>query len=152
MRILFACFLLCYSFNTQGQIIQLKSEINQKAKAKITIRNNDLEAKLNATPKQIELQLKNLSDAYIIVTEDDFELIHHTGIKTQLCGQTLKIGPKEKERIILKNCSEKSKIGLFGLKSHYDSNEEFEEASLFLNDKSFKLRLGEQWFSFYTAY
>ena len=118
----------------------------------IQLSNNALEAKIKAFPNKIELQLKNTSDSYIIVNYDDFELIHQIGRRTKLCGKMLKISPGEKGKTTLTICEGEPLQGLFGLKKPRYSDVEFIEESLYLNNKAFKLRLGEHWISFYTAY
>jgi len=151
MRILFSCFLLCCALCSHGQSLKFKSELDGKAEKKTWVKSQGLEVRIEGDVEKLELLLKNTSENYIVVEADNFTLIHQTGIKDKLCGPALILGPGQKKHIVLELCDHKGKKGLFGLYRTYESNESFEESTLFLVDKKFKLQLGNILVDFYTG-
>ena len=151
MRLSLACILFCCALFSQGQSLNFKSELGGKAEKKTWVKSQGLEVRIEGDTEKLELLLKNTSENYIVVDADDFTLIHHTGIKDKLCGPALTLGPGQKKHIVLELCDNTSKKGLFGLYRTYESNQSFEESTLFLVDKKFKLQLGNILVDFYTG-
>jgi len=151
MRLSLACILFCCALLTQGQSLKFKSELGGNAEKKIWVNSQGLEVRIEGDTETLELLLKNTSENYIVVDADNFTLIHHTGIKDKLCGPALTLGPGQKKHIVLELCDNTSKKGLFVLYRMYESNQSFEESTLFLVDKKFKLQLGNILVDFYTG-
>ena len=151
MRILFSCFLFCSALLSQGQSLKFKANLDDHAVKKLWVKGQGVEVRVEGDSEKLEVLIKNTSNEYILVEADDYSLIHHTGVKDKLCGPFLKIGPGERESITLSLCDQKGKMGLFGLYRAYDSHEDFQEQTLFIVDKHFKLRLGDSLVDFYTA-
>ena len=141
MRILFSCFLLCCALFSQGQSLKFSAVLSENAQKKVWVVGQGVEVRIEGDAEQLQLIVKNTSSEYLVVESNDYSLIHHTGIKDKLCGPMLKLAPGEKE----------GKMGLFGMYRSYESREAFEEGTLFLADKSFKLRLGNSIVEFYTG-
>jgi len=141
MRILFSCFLLCYALFSQGQSLNFSAVLGENAQKKVWVVGQGVEVRIEGDAERMQLIVKNTSSEYLVVESNDYSLIHHTGIKDKLCGPMLKLAPGEKE----------GNMGLFGMYRSYESREAFEEGTLFLADKSFKLRLGNSIVEFYTG-
>ena len=151
MRILYCFFLFCCAHNIQGQSLKFSVHLGDQAQKKVWVYGEGVEVRLAGDAEKLQLIIKNTSSEYLVVKSNDYSLIHRTGIKDKLCGPMLKLGPGEKESITLTICEKDRKMGLFGLYRSYDSRKAFEEGSLFLADKSFKLSLGESFVDFYTG-
>ena len=151
MRILFSCLLFCCALLSWGQSLKFKANLDENSMKKLWVEGQGVEVRVEGGSEKIKLVVKNTSKEYFVVEADEYSLIHNTGIKDKLCGPVLKIGPGEKESITLTLCDQRQKEGLFGLKSSYDSKESFEEQTLFIVDKQFKLQLGDSLVDFYTA-
>ena len=151
MRILFSCFLLCCALFSQGQSLKFSAALGENAQKKVWVAGQGVEVRIEGDAEQLQLIFKNTSSEYLVVESNDYSLIHHTGIKDKLCGPMLKLAPGEKESITLSICEKEGKMGLFGMYRSYESREAFDEGTLFLADKSFKLRLGDSVVDFYTG-
>ena len=151
MRILFSCFLFCCTLFSQGQSLKFSAALGDDARNKVWLQGHDLNIRIQGDTEKLELLIKNTSKEYLVVESNDYAIIHDTGINDKLCGEAIKIGPGEKESIVLEKCGVEGTIGLFGLYRHYESQEDFKEGSLFIVDKHFKLRLGDSIIDFYTS-
>ena len=141
---------LCLSFAASGQTLRLKSDLDAKAKSKLTFQTTKLEGTLRAYPDHIDLKLTNTSNAPLAFKNGDFILTSAPGTGEELCCELVLIAPGKSVRITLTRCKDTDRLGLFGLKSTYDSYESFISESTFLIDQAFFLSIGEHKIHFYT--
>jgi len=141
---------LCLSFAASGQTLRLKSDLDAKAKSKLTFQTTKLEGTLSAYPDHIDLKLTNTSNAPLAFKNGDFILTSARGIGVELCCELVLIAPGKSVRITLTRCKDTDRLGLFGLKSTYDSYESFISESTFFIDQAFFLSIGEHKIHFYT--
>ena len=141
---------LCLSFAASSQTLRLKSDLDSKAKSKLTFQTTKLEGTLSAYPDHIDLKLTNTSNAPLAFKNGDFILTSARGIGVELCCELVLIAPGKSVRITLTRCKDTDRLGLFGLKSTYDSYESFISESTFFIDQAFFLSIGEHKIHFYT--
>ena len=142
---LFSC-LTCF-----GQSIRLKHSPNDDSYRTISFTSENLSGTLSATPEKIELKIKNRSTEILEFKEDDFQLISASGKGADLCSSSVILAPGKTANLVLILCEQRDHLGLFGLRSSYNSRAEFREASIFLVNQKFLLKIGSENVSFFTA-
>jgi len=150
LRYLSVIAFLCLSFSISGQNLRLKTDLDSKAKSKLTFQFDDLKATLRAYPDHIDLTISNTSDAALAFKNGDFLLTSARGTGEELCSELVLIAPGKNVRITLVRCEDADRLGLFGLKPSYDSYESFVSESTFLIDQAFILTIAKQEVRFYT--
>lgn len=140
-----------FGFTCFGQSIRLKLSQNGDAYRKISFTSENLSGTLSATSEKIELKIKNRSTEILEFKEDDFTLISASGKGADLCSSSVSLAPGKTANLVLILCEQRDYLGLFGLRSSYNSKAEFREASLFLDDQKFLLKIGRENVSFFTA-
>ena len=141
---------LCLSFAASSQTLRLKSDLDSKAKSKLTFQTTKLEGTLRAYADHIDLKLTNTSNAPLAFKNGDFILTSARGTGVELCCELVLIAPGKSVRITLTRCKDADRLGMFGLKPTYDSYESFISESTFFIDQAFFLSIGEHKIHFYT--
>ena len=140
-----------FGFTCFGQSIRLKHSLNDDSYRTISFTSENLSGTLSATPEKIELKIKNRSTEILEFREDDFVLISASGKGTELCSSSVSLAPEKTVNLVLILCEQRDYLGLFGLRSSYNSKAEFREESLFLVNRKFLLKIGSENVSFFTA-
>ena len=141
-----------FGFTCFGQSIRLKHSPNDDYYRTISFTSENLSGTLSATPKKIELKIKNRSTEILEFKEDDFQLISASGKGADLCSSNVSLAPGKTANLVLILCEQRDYLGLFGLRSSYNSKAEFREASLFLVNQKFLLKIGSENVSFFTTH
>ena len=141
-----------FGFTCFGQSIRLKHSLNDDSHRTISFTSENLSGTLSATPEKIELKIKNRSTEILEFKEDDFSLKSASGKGAELCSSSVTLAPGKSTNLVLRLCEQRDYLGLFGLRSSYNSKAEFREASLFLIDQKFLLKIGSENVSFFTTH
>ena len=151
LRYLSVIAFLCLSFAAVSQNIPLKTDLDSKAKFKLTFQSTELEGTLRAHPDHIDLKMTNTSAASLAFKNGDFLLTSARGVGEELCSdELLIIAPGKKVKVTLTRCEHADRLGLFGLKPAYNSYDSFTSESVFLIDQEFILTIGTHKVRFYT--
>jgi hypothetical protein len=140
-----------FGFTCFGQSIRLKHSPNDDSYRTISFTSENLSGTLSATPEKIELKIKNRSTEILEFKEDDFQLISASGKGADLCSSDVSLAPGKTANLVLLLCEQRDYLGRFGLRSSYNSKAEFREASIFLVNQKFLLKIGSENVSFFTA-
>jgi hypothetical protein len=87
----------------------------------------------------------NVGEQELVLHKDAIALVDITGRGAKLCHPEIELGPGEKIKLDLSNCSgAPDNEGLFLLDLNYPNNTAYKEEAWFLKNKSFTLKIGQE--------
>ena len=146
LRILTTTFLLFFfGWSLQGQSLKFKSSLEDRASKSYAFEQGGLRGKFSGNHKKLVLTLVNAGNEMLALHEDAIALVDITGRGAGLCHPAIELGPGEKIKLRLTNCSGAPlNEGLFLMDLSYPNKAAYKEEAWFLQNKSFALKIGQE--------
>jgi hypothetical protein len=140
-----AILLFFFGWSLQGQSLKFKSTVEDGASKSFSFEQSGIRGKFSGGHKELVLTLVNVGEEELVLHEDAMALVDITGRGAKLCHPEIKLGPGEKIKLNLSNCSgAPNNEGLFLLDLNYPNNTAYKEEAWFLKNKSFTLKIGQE--------
>ena len=152
LRILTTTFLLFFfGWSLQGQSLKFKSSLEDRASKSYAFEQGGLRGTFSGSHKKLVLTLVNAGDEVLALHKDAIALVDITGRGAGLCHPAIELGPGEKIKLRLTNCSgAPHNEGLFLMDLSYPNKAVYKEEAWFLRGKLWSLTIGTRTFTFYT--
>ena len=146
LKILTTTFLLFFfGWSLQGQSLKFKSSIEDRASKSYAFEQGGLRGTFSGSHKKLVLTLVNAGDEVLALHEDAIALVDITGRGAGLCHPAIELGPGEKIKLRLTNCSgAPHNEGLFLMDLSYPNKSAYKKEAWFLQNKSFALKIGQE--------
>ena len=140
-----AILLFFFGWSLQGQSLKFKSTIEDGASRSYSFEQGGVRGKFSGNHKELILTLANVGEQELVLHKDAIAVVDITGRGAKLCHPEIKVGPGEKIKLNLSNCSgAPHNEGLFLLDLNYPNNTAYKEEAWFLKNKSFTLKIGQE--------
>ena len=126
--------LFFFGWSLQGQSLKFKSSLE-----------DGVRGKFSGSHKELVLTLVNAGDEVLALNEDVIALVDISGRGAGLCHPAIELGPGEKIKLRLTNCSGAThNEGLFLMDLSYPNKAAYKEEAWFIKNKSFTLKIGQE--------
>ena len=140
-----AILLFFFGWNLQGQSLKFKSSLEDRASKSYSFEQGGLRGTFSGNHKKLVLTLVNAGDEMLTLNEDVIALVDISGRGAGLCHPAIELGPGEKIKLRLTNCSgAPHNEGLFLMGLSYPNKAAYKEEAWFLQNKSFALKIGQE--------
>ncbi len=140
-----AILLFFFGWSLQGQSLKFKSSLEDGASKSYAFAQGGVRGKFSGSHKELVLTLVNAGDEVLALHEDAIALVDISGRGAGLCHPAIELGPGEKIKLRLTNCSgAPHNEGLFLMDLSYPNKAAYKEEAWFLKNKSFTLRIGHE--------
>ena len=146
-----AILLFFFGWSLQGQSLKFKSSLEDRASRFYAFEQDGLRGKFSGNHKKLVLTLVNSGDEVLTMRDDVIALVDISGRGARLCHPAVELGPGEKIKLRLTNCSgAPHNEGLFLMDLSYPNKAAYKEEAWFLRGKEWSLTVGTRAFAFYT--
>ena len=140
-----AFLLFFFGWSLQGQSLKFKSSLEDGASKSYAFAQGGVSGKFSGSHKELVLILVNAGEEVLTLHEDGIALVDRSGRGAGLCHPTIELGPGQKIKLRLTNCSgAPHNEGLFLMDLSYPNKAAYKEETWFLQNKSFTLRIGQE--------